>query len=308
MDNNESKVGENKENKDTQEDKPNKLMSFLSKIPDGITYFVIGVAALIAAGSLILTGFQFFYNQSSFQKEYVQALKVVTESLSSETYIADDELLTLRMEYMEKLEQMHRQTSSSDLLVFTYDFISSVLILVSATLVKRGEAQIKALKDKAYKINNRFDIEARKLGKDYNKLSIIHDRLSTEANNINQRFEAQEADSTLNSISLTLSSALFWLQSYAIKPNNNSLTRFNMNIKTVAHCFADFEPISNHSGIINGFEKILGEVTTLYHYLAANDKEEEYVDLDVGHRKIIDKCFGKIELKISEMKEQNAQN
>jgi hypothetical protein len=138
---NQKSESQNKEAISDQKLKPqNKL--------DNAINIAILVAVFIAAASLVITFIRFFINENTMLDEITQTLNTLGDSISNPSH-SSNKMVELRMEYLDRISQMHKQASSSDLFVFMYGFLSSVLIGISAYLIKKGESQVNEINDKA---------------------------------------------------------------------------------------------------------------------------------------------------------------
>jgi hypothetical protein len=106
---------------------------------------------------LILTFLNYFMNNSIFSSNINQLLSTLINGLTPTNDIQiDDEFLHISIKYLERVGDMHRQASNTELFVLLYGFLSSVLIGVSAYLVKKGQENLKELASTHEKLSGKY--------------------------------------------------------------------------------------------------------------------------------------------------------
>jgi cell division protein FtsB len=217
-------------------------------------FLLIASATVIIV--LVITLVGFFSNQIIFSRNFNNALSALintttnTESNSQENVDDSEEneddsegesivgempssytLLTLRMEYIERIGEMHRQASNSDLFVFLYSFLSSVLIGVSAYFVKTGQEKQEEL-----------SLEYKKLSKENEKIIKQYHEIKLSADNINSAlFEAQNRF-RFDLISEVLCDTLTMISCYRNSNSDNEyFSTFRENLKQASRWSEDVQ-------------------------------------------------------------------
>jgi hypothetical protein len=233
-----------------------KLSSKFDDVLNSITKIFLMVATIIAVGVLIVT----FININSNTDKFTQDITEVLGTFYASGGVFDtstNELLTLRMQYLEKISEMHKQASNNDLFVFMYGFISSVLIGICAYMVKKGQDQLETLSKK------------------YKKIDGITDDLL--------RLNIHENSIHFNIISQVLSEALISILSYNISLGNENLTFFKQSLRGVSDLCkrGDFSKINETA--VAAFERTIQTIGGVY-ASAANKEDSE---IDETHKKYI---------------------
>jgi hypothetical protein len=242
-----------------------KKFTRIDYIMNSIVKVFIIVAIIIAALVLIMT----FINVNCNQQKFTHDLTETLDSFYASGNVIDsstNDLLTLRMQYLEKLSEMHKQASSNDLFVFMYGFLSSVLIGVSAYMVKKGQGQLEKLSEK------------------YDKLDVI-------AKGADERLDSLENSIHFNVVSKILSDALMSILSYNISFGNGNLTRFKQSLRDASDLLcksANFSKFDESAAV--AFERTLETIEGVYDSAAKKQGSE----IDYTHKDFIEEDFRKI--------------
>ena len=195
---------------------------------------------------------------------------VVISSKSSSAEISDG-MMTIRMQYLENISEMHRKASSTDLFVFMYGFLSSVLIGISAYMVRKGKNQCDEL-TKKYLI------------------------LESIAEDINIRFDKNENVALLSFISEVLLEAMISISSYSIMGRNENIVRFKQSIRQISLWLDNVNLTKVEQLALSKFTQRFGFIEGMYLNLAnlPNFKIDDF------HRKHIIEDFTRITEKLNE--------
>jgi len=238
-----------------------------------VKIFIIS-AIMIAVGILIFTFINFTGNQKMFTESFDETLDIFIKD--DDDFVSyTEELLTLRMQYLEKISELHKQASNNDLFVFMYGFLSSVLIGISAYMVKKGQEQLETLSGK------------------YNEIGIT-------ANNIENRLNSHDNSIKINLIMQTLSDALLSIVCYNIALGIGDLIRFKQNLREVAKWCEDIDFSKINRLTIDKFGQNLGTIKSVYDSASIKEGSE----IDEVHKANVYKDFAKIEKKLIEKSEK----
>jgi hypothetical protein len=273
---------------------------------------VAGVALLIALGS-------FLSNQNSFSGSFSLALKALVEATESEVssiYQADS--LAVQVQYLERIGELYRQASNSDLFILLYTFLSSVLLVVCLNLIKKGQDAQNCLQDSYDKLResqhrlqeSHDKLRENRLGlqEDFRKLqnnlddkytafdksmNVIEQRLSslnTQANRTKLTIQDNHNFMQFSYVSQVLSDALASILCYSIAGRNDDMTRFTECIYQVSVWSEqiDFSKLDQTS--VGKFTQRLGYVRSVY---------GEIVDAPEFHKKLINRQFDGIRNSVS---------
>jgi len=242
----------------------------------------IVMATIIAIGILILTFIGFFNNQFMFADAFDNILVDFIDTMTNdcmENEEVSNELISIRMQYLERLSSMHRQATERDLFVFMYGFLSSILIGASAYLLKRGERQVTVISEKHSELVQKYEALFNK----YEEISEI-----AEINS--EQIISHKSTIFLNFISQGLSEALILIATYNHNPETEYLVQFKASIRQVALWCEKVEFEKAEKLIVDKFGQRLGIVIGLYES-AADKYVEEITDT---HKKHTHKDFEKI--------------
>jgi hypothetical protein len=202
------------------------------------------------------------------------------------------------MQYLEKVSGMHKQASNNDLFVFMYGFLSSVLIGVSAYMVKKGQTQLETFTKKyvdldktADKIEERLNTHEKSIQTQLETFTKKCVDLDKTADKIEQRLNIHENSIHLNVISQILSETLMSILSYNISLGNANLTRFRQSLRDVSDLLYKSSKFSerDETAAIT-FERTLKTIEGVY----ASAANKEGSEIDSTHQGYIKDEFRKI--------------
>jgi len=238
---------------------------------------IIVIICFIVFFILLVVLVFFFINQITLIQQFQDAISLYknllcTKSVVSEdiSIIMDDNislLLNEKEKYLEQLNIMHKQVSTTDLFVFIYGFLSSVLIGISGYLVKKSELQLKNVSDK------------------YTKLKEIADELELKISN-NER---------LSFVSQILSDAITDISTYKHTLENGYLVRFKQEVRQIADWITGINLKEIDISMIAKFEQRFGTITGLYE----DASKVPNTQITENHKKHIQSDFDKISSKLS---------
>ena len=209
-----------------------------------------------------------------------------------------DEVLEVRMQYLEKLSELHKQATNRDSFVFLYELLSSVLVGLGAYMIKRGQDQLKELSKRSKDINAVADEVKKRLAvqnKTIKALSQKSDDINAAADRVKELLTVQDNAIELNFVSQVLSDAFISISAYNGYAANENLVHFKQSLNQVARWFNDKIDVSRVDKItISKFGQRLGVVKGLYARAAARDDTE----IDDVHKRYIYADFKKIEDKL----------
>jgi hypothetical protein len=284
---------QNIEEKSDQKLKPQDILNNAINI-------AILISVLIATGSLIFTVVKFCVNENIMLNEMTQTLNTLGDSISNPSH-GSNKMVELRMEYLDRISQMHKQASSSDLFVFMYGFLSSVLIGVSAYLIKKGESQVGKINDK---VNTSVDALKKKADdvddliklnrKNIQGLTDSYASLNADAQKIKIIIDNNKSTIMLNYLLMLLSDSLFMLINYRSSQDQNIeyLVRFNQNIKQLENIsLLNVNELSSKT-YIGKLMQMVGNVRTVYEEITEDPKYS--IDVDVTNQSNTQKYLGNI--------------
>jgi cell division protein FtsB len=289
---------------------------------------LIIVAFVIIIGILISLYIYYIKSQDHFSKNFIYVLTLLKESLSCEPKNLDtsevENILTLRMQYINKLNEIHIQATSNNLIIFLYGFLSSVLIGTSAYLLKREQDNINNLTkqfDSIDKKNEEIKDEYKKLEEQYNLINNCVEELNKKNINISEQYKIindkakviedkasdieNDINKTVNIVNLyidkinyqyitqILSDALTSIMCYNIGLVSKNLVQFKRSIHQVSLCLIKNEIDLSKIGklYIDTFLQQLESIKVLYE--AAAEKED--TEISEFHKKYIYEDFKQIE-------------
>jgi len=307
-----------------------------SEIENTVVYLSIWLSVLIATLILVCTFVYFYVNQGFLTKSIDDAIKLFNKSLPNNTYsqfgnnaensaplaleILNNELFTLRMEYLERLSELHKQATSRDLFVFIYGFLSSVLIVVSANSAKKGDNKLKEIIGLVEKEKAQLEILSTNISANISAISAnfsekqvaleeIARKIETHNNSLlelddkcaildkeNKKLAFQENSIRLSFISQRLLEAQTSISNYNTTLKIDVLVQFKRSIWQASNLCddTDFSIIDEYSRY--NYEKRLEEIKELYN----DSANKPGTAIDEFHKKYIYKDFAKIEAKLKE--------
>lgn len=255
----------------------------------------LGVSLFIAVGVLLVTFVNFFINQEMFITSYKTSLQRFSEKISVlapvngkttaspnnnlfEPVEDKNESLTLQLEYLEKLGELHSQTSNRDLFVFIYGFICSVLIGVSTYLITKGE-------------------------KLHDELKVKYTILNETADNIDRRLGVHGDAIHFQFLSQVLSDAMISIQCYRTNYDIENLVLFKQNFHQVAEWCEDIDVSKIDVLFIDKFIQRLGNVMGVYYDTIRDDNfnppKNPESQINDTHKKYIERDYEKIKRKFN---------
>lgn len=168
----------------------------------------------------------FVYNQFTFSCEFrTTATQLRTTSAQND--------ISLRIYYLDRLAELHRQATSNDLIVLIYGFMSTILISMGVFLINQGQKNVNAIEEKY-----------NELKADYLMLTNKHEKLvKTNKNTVYFHYASQ-----------ILSDALACIMCYksipeGLEPNNEYLVQFKNNIRHISDLcvVVDFTQLNNYA-------------------------------------------------------------
>jgi len=281
---------------------------------------------VIAFAILFLVFINILHNQTTFTRTFNESLTILRDSFveqttpdsealtypeyyGSVTNVDANDLISLRMQYLERLSEMHRQATSNDLFVFIYGFLSTILIGVSAFFVNKGQTQVENIRTKFNDLNNKAaDVESKintvkvqieGLDKNVNKTSDICAELQRTADSIDSKVSNNENAIFFHFISQVLSDALTSIMCYNAVQDNEYLVQFKRNIHHVSEWCEKVDFTLLDDNIYHKFVQRLGNAKRFYFEEAM---EKPGSEIDDFHRKNITPAFTKIEDRLSAQK------
>jgi hypothetical protein len=231
------------------------------------------IACAVAFFVLIFILFNFYVSQAAFTKSFTSAVS----SLTSEND-------TLRMEYLRRIAEMHRQASNLDLFVFLYGFLSSVLIGVSVFMVNKTSGSHKDLEK-----NQNSMIEQ------HNELDRRINALSNQAGNIEKGLEEKSNYFRFSFISQILSDSLSFILCYSMDEKRNGfIVRFRESVYQVSEWCGTVDFAKIDSICVEKFGQRLGYVKSIYFEVVEDAKGKTRPEY-LKHRSDMDAHFSKIE-------------
>ena len=108
---------------------------------------------IIALILLVIVCVNFFLNQVTLSHVFISVSEIIkasingsgshTSSFTTQNVSTQNSLIDAQIEYIETLTNLHNQASGSQLMVFIYGFLSSVLIGVAMFFLNKGDEKIK---------------------------------------------------------------------------------------------------------------------------------------------------------------------
>jgi hypothetical protein len=243
---------------------------------NAIVVFVCIVVFAILLVLLVL----FFINQATLIGQFEEAVDLYKDALRARSVegadIAADDMPLLwseKVKYLEQLNAMHKQVSTTDLFVFIYGFLSSVLIGVSGYLVKRSERQLKDVSD------------------EYTKLKKIADELERKISNSDMLFF----------VSQILSDAITDISTYKHTLENGYLVQFKQEVRQIADWVKDIKLDEIDRSVIAKFEQRFGTIRGLYE----DASKVLGTHITKNHKRHIQIDFDRIRSKLDEMQGKN---
>jgi hypothetical protein len=263
----------------------------------------INVTVFFASGTafgilLVLLVF-FFINQATLIGKFKEAVGLYKDVLSPQsvngadiTVIPTDEILLWneKIKYLEQLNVMHKQVSTTDLFVLIYGFLSSVLIGISGYLVKKSECQLKNASDKYVKLKRNTDELIHKISDKYIKLEENANELEQKISNSDKLFL----------VSQILSDAITDISTYKHTPEIEYLVRFRQEVTQIVNCINDIKLDEIDRSIILRIEQRFGTIRGLYEETSKDPKKISGV-----HKSSVQEDFKKIKLKLADIQGKN---
>jgi predicted PurR-regulated permease PerM len=289
--------------------KPNRKSTLRDILNNAINIAIL-FSVVIAVFSLFFTVVKFWVNEDIMLDEFTQTMDYVEESISDTSY-KSNKIIELRMEYLERISQMHKQASSSDLFVFMYGFLSSVLIGISAVLIKRGESQVKEINDKAERIEKKlidiypsvdnFEQQSKNLKDLINNNRDNIKSLKTETQKNQIIIDNNKSTIMINYMLMLITVSLFMLLNYKSSKENEYLVRFKENLKQLENISLHNTHKLSSKTYLGKLSLMVGNVRTVYESIT-NDPEFS-CDVDETHQKYIKKYLDNIECSLKSMSE-----
>jgi peptidoglycan hydrolase CwlO-like protein len=291
--------------------------------------YTVNTAVVIACSVallilLVFLGY-FFINQTALITHFKEAVSLYKDDLCTNyakgadiNVIAEDDMLPLwseKVKYLEQLNTMHKQVSTTDLFVFIYGFLSSVLIGLSGYLVKKSERhlnnvtiqyinlkkdaddyknQLNKISDKCAKLKKNADKKEHQL----RNISDQYANLKENADKLDRKFSNNEK---LFFVSQIMSDAITDISTYKHSIENEYLVQFRQELRQIADYIKDIELEEIDISIIARFEQRFGTIMGLYE---DTSKDSKYL-ITENHKKHVKKDFDEISSKLNEMQKHN---
>jgi len=269
-----------------------------SRISGERTINVILVFACCVAFAILFVLLAFFFiNQTTLMGQFEEAVGLYRSMLHARpvdgvdipVIPADDTSLLLieKTKYLEQLNVMHKQVSTTDLFVFIYGFLSSVLIGVSVYLVKKSKIHLKKVSNKYTKLKKYAD----ELEREYIKHKENADKLEHKISNNDKLFL----------VSQILSDAITDISTYKHNLENGYLVQFRQEVTQIVNWINDIKLDEIDLSIIVRIEQRFGTIRGLYED-TSKDPENKISDI---HKSSVQKDFEKIKFKLNEIQGKN---
>lgn len=163
-------------------------MNHNNKSDHDLFYKAIFAVAIGFAGVILFISFMTFYsNQKTvtaqfnsinasvedlFTNQQSDAEKFTNDSSTAQIMEQKEKIIDSQIKYLENLVNLHNQMSSSQLMVFVYGFLSSVLIGVATSFLSKGEERIKQ-QEKSIEQQNMVISKQKETTQDIEKRSIL---------------------------------------------------------------------------------------------------------------------------------------
>jgi hypothetical protein len=274
-------------------------------------------AVFIAVGVLIMTFIVFSNNQVTFNNGFTKIFNEL--SLLENTAISDgvnyyiysfvkkpitpssadfiifspaskDKMVELRMEYLKKLSEMHKQASVNDLIVFMNSFLSAVLVGLGTYMLNRTRQQKEEFENKYVVFKGEVN----------DKYSGLREKVEFE----NSELDSKNISNILLSfITPKLSEAIISIFSYKdeIVPDNKNLTDFTSNIKKISDECESIDFSKADKSLVDNFIKQFNTAKEFYSDAAKRDKDKTIINgIDELHKLIVYRYYRIIEDKLKD--------
>jgi len=252
-----------------------------------VIVFSVGIIALVILFVLLVF---FLINQATLIRQFEEAVdlyKTVLRVQSADgAAIPADNMSLLwneKIKYLEQLNTMHKQVSTTDLFVF----ICSLLIGVSGYLIKKSELRLENASNKYLEFNENADKLEKEISDKYIKLKENADKLEQKISNNDKYFFVLQI----------LSDAITDISTYKHTLENGYLAHFRYEVRQIAEWIKNIKLDEIDLLISTKLEQRFGTIRGLYEDIS---EDPNYL-ITKNHRKSVQKDFDKIKSKLDEI-------